>query len=209
MTDRQDPRRRPARWAGDCTSMSSRVRLAPRRAGDITLGRHRQPCQEWLAVGSSVKRRRAAGAAPAQARPGAVVTVRVHVRGWRAFGDMMDAPVRQRISSPTTRRKPERSSKRRHSPLRNDSESYVVTRRRCAWPEFLGAAGALVLRFHLILARKLLDKSVALIKLLRVRASGLRCRPRRLCAAPRRLGAGTALRLRLCAMMLVQPILDP
>jgi hypothetical protein len=31
--------------------------------------------------------------APAQARPGAVVTVRVHVRGWRAFGDMMDALV--------------------------------------------------------------------------------------------------------------------
>ena len=85
----------------------------------------------------------------------------------------------------------------------------MVTRRRCAWPEFLGAAGALVLRFHLILARKLLDKPVALIKLLRVRASGLRCRPRRLCAAPRRLGASTALRLRLCGMMLVQPILDP
>jgi hypothetical protein len=95
-------------------------------------------------------------------RPGAVVIVRVHVRGWRAFGDMMDA--------------------------------LVLLARATIPPHLSQKAAGQVRGFD---------------QLLRVRASGLRCRPRRLCAAPRRLGAGTALRLRLCAMMLVQPILDP
>ena len=69
--------------------------LASRRAGDVALGRHRlrpraNPCessQERRAIRPPIERCRTTGAAPAQARPGVAITVRVYVRARRALHD--------------------------------------------------------------------------------------------------------------------------